>query len=374
MSCPVCGHSSYKEIYSTSRPASVTELPTTKEESLNMTKYQMDFVQCDNCTHVYNRSFLPNTEMYHGAGCTMYNNGSGWQAHIRDQRSILHNFIEYPQVIEIGAGDGSFLAGLRQHNKIAYEPSDDYYLCIEKGLQAVHDYFVPSRDMPPPGSLLIMRHVLEHLQHPRDFIEDLVNNTDRVDFFVEVPCIEKALKLNRVEDWVYEHPQHFTRESLEYLMGSLGWEPMIVSKVYGDEVLIYYGKYTRRQSRRTLPETIIQVKSEFDLLRQRDQIVFWGGAGKSAMFLHEFSSELDVVVDSDSRKFGRYVPGLSLEIKDPAIIEDNSVIVITTYWRASDILAEIRTRNIQPKVVYVYSDGGLVEIYRPLQEERNVKA
>lgn len=358
------------EIFSADRPLSVTALPETREESLSMVKYTMDMVQCRLCTHVYNKNFIEGTEMYHGAGCTMYNNGEGWQKHISQQQDLLSYRYHYSKVVEIGSGDGSFLAGLTQPNKLAYEPSDDYYACVAKRLETVKGYFDPAKDMPPPHSLIIMRHVLEHLKHPRAFIQEIVDNAQTVDMFIEVPCVENALKQKRVEDWVYEHPQHFTFKSLKYLMEALKWTVLSFNKVYGDEVLVYYGRFIK-DGNRSLSQAVTFVKYQLNKIRANEQIVFWGGAGKSAMFLHEFSADGDLVVDSDERKFGKYVPGLGLEIRDPGTLVGTPTIVITTRWRADDILADIRSRGITPKVVYAYSDGELVEVYRKAE---NVEA
>lgn len=93
--------------------------------------------------------------------------------------------------------------------------------------------------------------------------------------------------------------------------------------------------------------------------------MFWGGTGKSAAFLNSYGIDADrfpIVVDSDPNKIGYFVPGTGQEIRSPEYLLTKPLdsIVITTQWRARDIVAEIKGRNITYKKIYVVCDGRLI--------------
>jgi hypothetical protein len=83
-----------------------------------------------------------------------------------------------------------------------------------------------------------------------------------------------------------------------------------------------------------------------------DEVVFWGGAGKSAMMLHILQvPEHTLVVDSDPNKWGLFVPGTRIEIKSPECLTGlegivRSTVVATASWRANDIRDEIVGRGL----------------------------
>ena len=95
------------------------------------------------------------------------------------------------------------------------------------GLEFFPEYFDPVEGIIKyQPDLVIMRHVLEHLG-TLGFCERLCLGASKVKkkvyFFAETPCVDQALKANRVVDFFYEHPSQFTRKSFERLMNLCGF-------------------------------------------------------------------------------------------------------------------------------------------------------
>jgi hypothetical protein len=131
-----------------------------------------------------------------------------------------------------------------------------------------------------------------------------------------------------------------------------------VSKAYGGEVLVAVGRSS------PISPVVVESFEKFRLLRELElpfdqPVVFWGGAGKSMMLLHHIARDFDHVVDSDERKFGKFVPGLSLRIENPDIITKDDIVIITTNWREADIIADMKRRGLTPAAVYTVKNGKL---------------
>jgi hypothetical protein len=305
-----------------------------------MDRNRIQIYQCMSCTHVFNPWY--STLPYY-SGCNMFNCGAAWIRHIEDIVAALKDLPD-TTCVEIGAGNGEFAEMLGCD---VYEPSNDAEECRRRGVNVVGGYFTPNIDAPKydgKNPLYIMRHVLEHFIDPGSFLRELVvpARKQKGRLLIEVPAINKALRDVRVEDWVYEHPQHFTFRSLYTLLTLCGWRVVNAQKVYNDEVALF----ACAPACDPVGQNLLNYKKLDDDLAEsietlsRKKVVYWGGAGKSMMLLKALNVTNATIVDADERKIGCYVPGTGMKIQHPSVINEikPDCTVITTGWRAQDIL------------------------------------
>jgi hypothetical protein len=362
-----------------SQPVSLVDLQTDPEASLTMPQYPIKLNICLGCTHVFNASFIPAAVEYTDTGCCMYNDGTKWREHIDNVGKMLGS-LDIDLVVEVGAGDCEFLKNLDvKAAKLAIDPCE----AVEQpNIPYSRELFDVDTHLPLPDRsvLVIMRHLLEHMKSPSDLIQDLVNKawhrTAATWCYIEVPCCEVALEYSRIEDWTYEHPQHFTEQSLRALLYYYDADSFVIQRSYGDEVLCCLIKFDSQQNFQGLSvqNTIDKfkkvsenIKLEGEAMRSRlGEFAFWGGAGKSAMFIRQFNLPTDtIVVDSDKAKWGLYVPGTRIMIHPPSILktcEEPIKIIATTSWRAEDIRDEIIRDNIDCSGLFKFADGKLMEV------------
>lgn len=377
MICPVCLSVHTIALYNTPPlPLSIMSVTGNPEESVNDPRASMSIRACLCCSHIYNGSFDPDFVSYSHGGCKMFNNGSIWQEHIKSLQAYI-NSKSFTQVVEIGAGDGSFLSGITTKDKFAYEPSTESALCESAGLSVIRDYFQPTHvKLHPEGTLYVMRHVMEHLTRPSAFVETMTRAAcGNIDMIVEVPNIVNALRDKRIEDWVYEHAHHFTPTSLKRLFIRNGWRINRCETVYNNEVVVLHAEHRPTaadkaisgyiEDFRDIRKSLSDAANELRMLSETKSVAFWGGTGKSTMSIHQLGSEAKFrVVDSDVLKVGLCVPGLAVTIEHANSLIDNpvDVIVISTSWRAADILGEIQRKGIRYEKILMYKRGKLVEV------------
>src|SRR5574340_111301 len=379
--CIVCGNKYFYPTFNPGpQPLAALNLPHTQTDSVIAMRYPMNFVTCAFCSHVYNREFDYTSVPYAEDSNRMYNNGEGWQVHMfQVVNTLLHNWQSDGIAIDIGCGDGQFfdllLQGRPQARCIGFEPGID-----AEGITTfpvVRDYFIPERDLNKyKPSLLVCRHVVEHLENPRDFLANIAFWCAQYDLdplvLIEVPCIDNSLLCGRIADFLYEHNSNFTLESFNTMFEITHYSNIDVRKFYHGEVLVGMARpnlvdlnhiktFTSKFSDKAT-KTIVDARNQLDEIE--GPVYFWGGTGKSAAFLNSLDINhvrFPYVVDSDINKVGRFVPGTGQQIRSPEFLYDALVgtIVITTPWRAKDIYTEIKKRGIDYKKLLVLYNGKL---------------
>ena len=381
--CIACGHSiSYPVFKPTDQPLAALNLPRTQREATDALRYPMNFRMCAFCSHVWNVEFDYARVPYAEDSNLMYNSGGLWRQHMARVVDLLidHMVSFRPEVaIDIGCGDGQFFSILKQVRPdveyIGFEPGVDAKNIVD--FTAIKDYFIPERDLKLyKPTVLVCRHVIEHIANPRDFVAEIAYWSLRYGIspvcLFEVPQFDTALELGRTGDFLYEHVSNFTRLSFKTMLKTSSYYVHGIYECYKKEVLVGVIQPAGSELEKVdlkhkaffnqgakLRASIYHGLEEF--LAEGKKVVFWGGTGKSAAFLNTngiICDRFPLVVDSDEHKVGRYVPGTGQLIRsanDLSYLKPDAI-VITTHWRTRDICNEItRCRIFCP--VYSIKDN-----------------
>jgi hypothetical protein len=393
--CPACGFHVAVNFYDGGQaPLTTLAWPKSTAQAQGMKKLPLDFVRCVECGHVYNRSFRYEEVPYSDKPNLMYNQGALWKEHLQATQSLILSKLpeksqDKPVIVEIGAGNGHFLKALakaRPHGRyIAYDPNGQ--LDTEEGLIEFYpELFDPTVHMAQyRPDLIIVRHMLEHLENPLAFVQMLGYSADweglNTALFVEVPCIDRVFESNRTVDFFYEHNSHFTTASLGRLLGRSHAQLETIARGYEDEVVYAYARLGHCEAGRLITDN---AKTFYTQTRQLDtqvcaqltaladsgkRVAVWGGTGKAATFINRYGVDKDrfpLVVDSDAEKAGTYVPGTGQVIHTPQALLKHpvEVIIIPTQWRARDIALEIAQRGISCSQILLEYQGRLVDFER----------
>jgi len=388
--CPACAYQVAVPFFDGgSQPLATIAWPASMEDAKALPKLPLDFVRCVGCGHVYNTRFDYANIPYAEKPNLMFNQGAIWSGFIKSLRSrLLSQLPLNPVVVEIGHGDGSFIAALangRTEGKfIGFDPHGAVH--GHGGVTLRADMFVPNRHLTElKPDLIVSRHVLEHLMNPLAFLQEISFAACCLGLrplaYFEVPCIDRALETGRTVDFYYEHSSQFTTESFTRMVSNCGAEIIEIGHGYNGEVvfgLMRLGRGSEHVKHASEAQRFFHGAQQADhtireqlsaLCERNKRIAIWGGTGKSAAFMQRYGLDADrfpVVVDDDTKKVGTYVPGTGQKIvfRDWLIENPVDVIIIPAQWRAADIMAVMQRVGIKAESVLIEHNRRLVDFVR----------
>ena len=388
--CIACGRQGVTAFLDPSRrPLATIAWPHSESEALSMERLQHSFVRCVSCGHIFNKSFSYDDVPYSRKANLMFNRGALWQGHLQKVLTrIREQLPESPTLVEIGCGDGALLRELASEigvgRFIGFDPNVENRRIGAAEFRG--ELFVPQEHLTElKPDLVLCRHVLEHLQQPMRFLEQFSAVTAmserEVQLYIEVPCVDRAVKTTRLSDYYYEHNSHFTTQSFRAMLDRIGASVQWLDRSYDEEVLgalftlhpdRRLAEMTRVTERHRLDahQTIRKIREQLNFIAQADlRVAVWGGTGKAAAFMSLYEMDrvrFPLVVDSDSDKCDTFVPGTGQKIRPVETLLNHpaDVVVIPMSWRARDIVHEMSRKQIHCEHILIEHNQRLVDFYR----------
>lgn len=246
---------------------------------------------------------------------------AAFQAHLSRVLQIIGEHFASRSILEVGCGKGAFLDHMRAAGHDAwgidpaYEGNSPY---ITRAL------FGP--DVSLRKDAVVMRHVLEHIPQPLEFLEAIKRaNGGGGLIYIEVPCLDWILHHRAWFDVFYEHVNYFRKADFGRLFGAV----LESGHLFGGQYLYAIAELgTLREPGPCSPEYLVEVPSGFlndidKLCRasggSQDRIV-WGCGAKGVMFAHHLSQRgfrLDLAVDINPAKQGKFLASSGIPILSP---------------------------------------------------------
>lgn len=348
--CPVCRSADvtpFVEIWQV--PAHCNLLYSDRTEAINAPSGDIHLGHCRNCDHIFNLTFDPSLMEY----TQDYENSLHFSPRFQTYAAgLVEKLVERydlrgKDVIDIGAGKGDFLIMLSQaggNRGVGFDPS--YVPGREaeaENVTFVQDFY-SERYTGYPADFIACRHVLEHIEKPRDFVASVrtaVNGRMETVVFFEVPNVLYTLRDMGIWDVIYEHCSYFSPFSLAYLFRQVGFEVLDVAAVFGGQFLTIESRLASETA--VAPdgrESIAPLVGAFaenygrkvaawqqqmdGIVADGRKAVVWGGGSKGVTFLNILKTRdmIRYVVDINPRKEGMYVAGTGQQIVPPDFLKN----------------------------------------------------
>ena len=178
----------------------------TVQNAINCPKGDIKIIEDAKTGLVYNAAFDPELMIYD----ENYNNEQGlspsFKQHLKQAAEIIEGSIGKVALVEVGCGKGFFLEMLLERG-IDVTGFDSTY--DGNNPRVIKKYF-ESGIIATPAKGLILRHVLEHIPNPHDFLYQLRDaNGGGGLIYIEVPCFDWILRKRAWFDIFYEYVNYF---------------------------------------------------------------------------------------------------------------------------------------------------------------------
>ena len=290
-----------------------------------------------------------------------------FRKHLDDFIGILKDkFGVFAKIVEVGCGKGSFMKLLSEKNFSNLRGFDKTYQGDNSNI--VKDYL--TKDYFPLGAdVIVLRHVLEHVPDPINFLLELEAVNGKQCFFaIEVPSMEWNLRAKAYWDFGYEHVNYFTKESFHKIFNECE-----ASEVFGGQYLLVIASsltIVRRKTQNSEPSSLYMdlLDDAFnenpinDIGTSGARYWVWGAGGKGvlALFhLEQFGVEKFMpplgVVDINPAKQGRFMVSSGAEVVSAeyffARAEDGDFVLIANPIYENEIKEYIQ-KNCDKKISF----------------------
>jgi hypothetical protein len=306
---------------------------------------------------VYNAAFNPNLMAYDGN----YQNEQGISNHFRQHLVVVADLVQHHlglnRLIEVGCGKGTFLELLLERGAdiIGFDETYD-----GNNPRVYRQYYSPGVINRAEG--LILRHVLEHVQAPVNFLNLLSDaNSGRGRIYIEVPCFDWICSHLAWFDVFYEHVNYFRLTDFRRMFGEI----VECGRLFGGQYLYVVAELSSLRTPAYDAADPVCFPANFKhqinmpIAKGTSHSAVWGGASKGVIFSllkARAGYAVDAVIDINPAKQGRYLPATGMQVMSPAEALQKLPIGATVFVMNSNYLDEIK-RMSNNAYNYIRIDG-----------------
>ncbi len=320
--CPICSSNEKTEIFHEDNvPLFQNKIYALEREAKFAGKGSISLFSCRHCGFVWNGTFDSETINYDSEYQNEQSHSMVFMEHLASVKQIIkEKNPKSSHIVEIGCGKGTFLNLLYNygyHNLTGFDPA------YEGDAPFVQKCYYPPNGNYTQADLFIMRHVLEHVSDPLNFLKRItVANGKEGAIYIEVPDFEWIAKNGAFWDISYEHCNYFSLSLFESIFP--GCE---AGHLFGDQYLYAIGDFKIRTPKNndsfdTSEISSFMEKMEFCkcFVREKSNLALWGAGAKGANFARMIDPNRETItciVDINPRKQGRYIAGSAHLIVSP---------------------------------------------------------
>lgn len=288
----------------------------TADEALDCPRADIVLVQHPETGQVHNAAFDPGIMLYDRHYQNEQAVSQSFRLHLDEVASIVERGLGQAELIEIGCGKGFFLELLAERgiDMVGFDPA------YEGENSRILKRRFDGGSIQAKG--IVLRHVLEHIQDPFGFLRLLrTANQGEGRVYIEVPCLDWILGHRAWFDIFYEHVNYFRLADFKEMFGVVHE----ARHLFGGQYLGIVAELGSLRSTRVSPCSDLSFPEDFSRVEFEEwtsggPVAIWGGASKGVIFAllrQRVGHPVDVVIDINPSKQGRFLPATGLRVMSP---------------------------------------------------------
>lgn len=338
--------------HQTEYPIFQNRMYESREEARNCPKGEISLGIDPKTGVICNLTFRPELMLYDNHYQNEQGLSQAFQQHLDEVSNIVARLLGKNQLVEIGCGKGFFLEKLVQKG-FEINGFDPAYEGNNPRIQRVPF----SSDVLNAAQGLILRHVLEHIQNPLEFLQQIADaNGNTGHIYIEVPCFDWICQKRAWFDIFYEHVNYFRLSDFNRWLGTIYESGHLFGGQYlyvvADLGSLKNNSKSIQQDRILFPQDFLSAINTIQ--ESKTKKVIWGGASKGVIFallMERAGQPVDIVIDINPAKQGKYIAATGLEVLSPDAALPELSPGSSIYVMNSNYLEEIRTMT---KNAYTY--------------------
>lgn len=272
---------------------------------------------------VHNAAFNPALIQYDSSYQNEQVHSSAFRAHIDQVIELVGRHFEAMSILEIGCGKGAFLNLLLAAGHEARG--------IDPAYEGDSPHIVPRAFEPGLGiraNAIIMRHVLEHIPSPVEFLQHVRTANGGVGrIYIEVPCLDWIMQQRAWFDIFYEHVNYFRIDDFARIFGNV----IEAGHLFGGQYLYAVAELESLRDPAIVNGISNPVTLPIDFFARLDRCAaavrsstacaIWGAAAKGVMFSHHLQLRgvmPSIAIDINPAKQGCFLAGTGLPVLPPS--------------------------------------------------------
>jgi hypothetical protein len=385
--CPTC-HTSGSSIFFYSRdvPVHSVVLLNSRTEAINFPTGDITLALCPTCGFIFNAVFNADLHDY----SSNYEATQGFSPtfnafHRQLATRLIEEYDLYgKQIIEIGCGQGEFLAllcDIGNNHGVGFDPAFDPARSentTNEKITFIKDFYSESY-AHHQADFVCCKMTLEHIRQTADFVSVVrrsIGDNPATVLFFQVPDVTRILRETAFWDIYYEHCSYFSPTSLAYLFQKSGFDVINLTTEYDDQYLMIEARPGNGQIKVSLDQdqALSELQNEVadfvnnlqlklawwqnklaEIKQQRQRVVIWGGGSKGVAFLTtlDIRDEIEYVVDINPHKHGAYIAGTGQEIVAPSFLQkyEPHIVIVMNPVYCDEIRQALKQMGIAAELI-----------------------
>lgn len=371
--CPICESDSFSLLF---KKKNVPLHPYIKSKK-DALSGDIELIQCKKCRHFYNKSFDEKLikKLYSSGIITNTPVSNKMQNSLKSIKEWLIKACKKKInfVLEIGGGSGSlaiyFSDLVKKYFLIEPSLSDDHFkrLSEYKNITPIKSNF-PHEIKSKTIDLVICRQVLEHINNPKSFLNEIHKIVSYSTFiYIEIPNADYIIANKSIVDFHYPHIHYYHERNIKKLFAKIGFKVIkkkFLKNSHDMGFLIQKSKrnfYTKTNFYES-KETVQLFKVKARKLDKRKKIALYGANAYSQSFLGLYADKLNIIKVFDDTPFYEnnfcyYMKNLyPIYIPNKYNIHQVDEIIITAYLHDDSIFRKLESLEFQGNVYTVRND------------------